>query len=122
MVNRIHKIAVVSNDVEGSVKFYTQTLGMEVVERFPNADDEDYVFLRGGDMLLELMPQKTMQAPVGVHHISFRVDGVDAAAEELKGKGVHMEAEPFDVGVGDIRLAFFNDPNQVRLQLFERPE
>ena len=56
MINRIHKIALVTDDVEGSVEFYTRTLGLEVIERFPNEDDEDFVFLKAGDMILELMP------------------------------------------------------------------
>ena len=122
MINYIHKIAVVTDDVEGAVRFYTKTLGLEVLERFPNEDDEDYVFLKAGDMILELMPQKTMQTEPGFHHISFRVDDADAAAEEVKGNGVAMEAEPFDVGVGGIRVGFFRGPNQVRLQLFERQQ
>ena len=122
MVNRIHKIALVTDDVEGAVTFYTRTLGLEVMERFPNVDDEDYVFLKAGDIILELMPKKTMQAPVGFHHISFRVDSVNAAAEELRGNGVQMAKEPFDIGIGGIRLAFFDGPNQVPLQLFQRDQ
>lgn len=122
MINQIHKIAVVTGDVEGAVEFYTQTLGLEVVERFPNEDDEDYVFLKAGDMLLELMPKKTMGTEEGFHHISFKVDSTDGAAEELKGKGVEMEMEPTDVGVGGIRIGFFRDPNGVKLQVFERNE
>jgi catechol 2,3-dioxygenase-like lactoylglutathione lyase family enzyme len=121
-VNRIHKIALVTDDVEGAVKFYTETLGLEVLERFPNEDDEDFVFLKAADMMLELMPKKTMQAEEGFHHISFRVDSVDASAQELKDKSVKMEIEPFDPGVGGLRLAFFRGPNQVLLQLFERDE
>ena len=120
MINRIHKIAVVTDDVEGAVRFYTQTLGLEVLERFGNEDDEDYVFLKAGDLILELMPSKSMQAPVGFHHISFAVDSVDEAAQELRDKGVDMVKDPFDVGVGGIRLAFFEGPNGVPLQLFER--
>ena len=120
MIDRIHKIAVVTDDVEGAVRFYTETLGLEVIERFPNEEDEDFVFLKAGDMILELMPKKTMQAEEGFHHISFKVDSVDAGAEELKDKGVEMTQEPFDAGVGGIRLAFFDGPNEVGLQLFER--
>lgn len=56
----------------------------------------------------------------GFHHISFKVDSVDAGAEELKDKGVEMVVEPFDAGVGGIRLAVFSGPNEVKLQLFER--
>jgi catechol 2,3-dioxygenase-like lactoylglutathione lyase family enzyme len=120
MASRIHKIALVTDDVEGAVRFYTQTLGLEVAERFPSEGDGDYVFLRAGDIILELMPSKSMQAPEGFHHISFKVDSVDASAQELRDKGVPMAKEPFDAGVGGIRLAFFEGPGQVRLQLFER--
>ncbi len=119
-IHKIHKIAVVTDDVKGAVEFYTKTLGLEVMERFPAENDEDYVFLKAGDVKLELMPQKTMNAPVGFHHISFEVESVDAAYEELKGKGVKILVEPFDAGVGGIRLAFFEGPDGVRLQLFER--
>ena len=119
MVHKIHKVAVVTDDVEGSVAFYTEKLGMEVMERFPTEGDQDFVFLKAGDITFELMPRKTMGAPEGFHHISFKVESVDAACEELRAKGVKILAEPFDTGVG-IRLAFFEGPNGLRLQLFER--
>ena len=120
MIDRIHKVALVTDDVEGAVKFYTETLGLVVSERFPNEDDEDFVFLKSGDFTLELMPKKTMDADVGFHHISFRVDSVDAGAQALREKGVNMEVAPFDAGVGGIRLGFFKGPDDVLLQLFER--
>lgn len=120
MVHKIHKIALVTDDVEGSVKFYTETLGLEVIERFPVENDEDYVFLKAGDMILELMPKKSMEADEGFHHISFRVDSVDGSTEDLRSKGVTIEKEPFDAGTGGIRLAFFKGPNDMLLQLFER--
>ena len=122
MIHKIHKIALVTDDVEGSVKFYTETLGLEVIERFPVEDDEDYVFLKAGDMILELMPKKSMEAEEGFHHISFRVDNVDGSVQALKDKGVPIEKEPFDAGDGGIRLAFFKGPNDMLLQLFERDE
>lgn len=120
MIDRIHKVALVTDDVEGAVKFYTRTLGLVVSERFPNEDDEDFVFLKSGDFTLELMPKKTMNADVGFHHISFRVDSADAGAQALEEKGTNMEVAPFDAGVGGIRLGFFKGPNDVLLQLFER--
>lgn len=120
MVHKIHKIAIVTDDVEGSVAFYTQKLGMEVMERFPNEGDEDFIFLRAGEVKFELMPKKTMGAPEGFHHISFEVESVDAACEELRAKGVKILVEPFDAGDTGIRLAFFEGPNGLRLQLFER--
>ena len=121
MVQKIHKIAIVSDDIEGAVEFYTQKMGLTVVERFANEDDEDYVFLDAGGILLELMPQKSMGRPSGFHHISFEVDSVVDSAQELKDKGVTITKEPFDVGGGTgITLGFFEGPNELNLQLFHR--
>lgn len=123
MVDKIHKIAVITDDIEGAVAFYTQKLGLTVVERFPTEDDEDYVFLNAGGILLELMPQKTMGQAAGFHHISFEVDSVQDSAQELKDKGVAITKEPFDVGGGTgITLGFFEGPNQLNLQLFHREQ
>ena len=121
MVHKIHKVAVITDDIEGAVAFYTQKLGLTVVERFHNDDDEDYVFLDAGGILLELMPQKTMGQAPGFHHISFEVDSVHDSAQELHDKGIAITKAPFDVGGGTgIRLAFFEGPNQLNLQLFHR--
>jgi catechol 2,3-dioxygenase-like lactoylglutathione lyase family enzyme len=121
MVHKIHKIAIVTDDIEAAVEFYTGKLGMTEVERFANEDDEDYVFLDAGGILLELMPQKSVDHPPGFHHISFAVDSVDESARELADKGVTITKEPFDVGGGTgIRLGFFEGPNQLSLQLFHR--
>ena len=123
MVHKIHKIAVVTDDIEGAVAFYTQKLGLTVVEHFATEDDEDYVFLDAGGILLELMPQKTMEQDPGFHHISFEVDSVEDSAQELKDKGVSITKEPFDVGGGTgITLGFFEGPNQLNLQLFHREQ
>jgi catechol 2,3-dioxygenase-like lactoylglutathione lyase family enzyme len=121
MVHKIHKIAIITDDIEGAVQFYTQKLGLTVLERFENEDDEDYVFLDAGGILLELMPQKTMGQDPGFHHISFDVDNIEDSAQELKDKGVTITKEPFDVGGGTgIKLGFFEGPNQMNLQLFHR--
>ena len=120
MIGNIHKIAVVSDDIEGAVRFYTETLGLTELERFPNEDDEDFVFLKAGNIILELMPQKTMQEDVGFHHISFKVGNVDASVGDLEAAGVDIAVEPFDAEGTDIRLSFFNGPNDVLLQLFQR--
>ena len=92
-----------------------------MVERFHNDDDEDYVFLDAGGILLELMPQKSMGQDPGFHHISFKVDSVEDSSQELKDKGVTITKEPFDPdGENGITLGFFEGPNQLNLQLFHR--
>ena len=36
MTHKIHKIAIISDDIEGAVEFYTKKLGLTVMERFAN--------------------------------------------------------------------------------------
>jgi catechol 2,3-dioxygenase-like lactoylglutathione lyase family enzyme len=120
MINNLHKIGVVTGNVAKAEEFYTKILGLEVVERFPSDVGEDYVFMQAGSVKVELLPQKAMNAPEGVHHLSFRVESVDEGCAYLKSKGVKILVEPFDAGVGGIRLAFFEGPDGLRLQLFER--
>ena len=123
MVRVIHKIAIVTDDIEAAVRFYTEKLGLTVAERFPSGEadeDEDYVFLDAGGITLELMPAAAVDEPPGFHHISFRVDDIDGAVEELDQQEVKILKEPFNPGVDGLRLAFFEGPNRMNLQLFER--
>lgn len=122
MLGRLHKVAVVTDDIEGAVQFYTTTFGLQVAERFANEGDEDFVFLKSGDMILELMPQKTMKTDVGFHHISFHVDSLEAATADMRANGVELTGQPIDAGVGGIRFAFLQGPNAVPLQIFQRDE
>ena len=121
MINKIHKIGIVTDNIKDAVEFYTQKLGLKVIERFSNEGDEDYVFLDAGGIILELMPQRTMGSAPGVHHISFKVDEVAACTQELRKNGVTISREPIEVGGGTgISLSFFEGPNQLNLQLFSR--
>jgi len=117
-VSNIHKIAIVVDDLKAAEEFYTKTLGLEAIERFPASEPGDeYIFLRAGDIILELMP--TEAGPVGFHHISFLVDDSGEEMEKLKAQGVKCTAEPFDAGSG-IHIGFFEGPNGLKLQLFNR--
>ena len=118
MIGELHKAAVVAQSVAAAERFYTEVLGLEVMERFPSGTGEDYVFLQAGSTILELMPQAAMGVAPGFHHLSFKVPDVDAAAAALTAQGVHLEKEPFDDS--GLRLAFFRGPDGVLLQLFQR--
>ena len=52
-------------------------------------------------------------------HIGFRVDDMDAAADELKAKGVNFLQEPTQIRPG-VRIAYIEAPDKVRIELCER--
>ena len=115
-----HHIALKSPNFPRAKEFYTQTLGLAIVGGIPGSD---IVFLDIGGTTIELMqgpaPTGADKPGCGFVHMAFEVDDVDAAYAELKGKGVEFFVEPKNVG--DIRLAFFHDPDGNELELFKSP-
>ena len=61
----------------------------------------------------------TIQTKEGLDHFGFAVEDMDAAAEELKGKGVKFVVEPLQVRPG-LKIAYIEAPDKVRIELSER--
>jgi catechol 2,3-dioxygenase-like lactoylglutathione lyase family enzyme len=57
---------------------------------------------------------------LGVRHLAFYVADVDAEAERLRAAGVELTLEPTSA-TGDVRLAFFRDPDGTLLELLSGP-
>lgn len=116
---RSHHIALKAADYSRSKDFYTQVLGFPVVGQIPGSD---VVFIDIGGTTIELMPGPKDDGPRpsrGFVHLAFEVDDVDATYADLSRKGVEFFIEPKNAG--DIRLAFFRDPDGNELELFHSP-
>jgi len=117
---RSHHIALKVADVSVAKRFYTETLGFRVQGQIPG---KEIYFIDIGGTSIELMGAEggveAGQPTAGFVHLAFEVDDVDATYEELRAKGVRFTVQPRDVG--DIRLAFFTDPDGNTLELFRSP-
>jgi len=115
-----HHIALRTPQFAASKAFYTETLGFPIVGQIPG---RDVVFIDIGGVTIELVSAEAGAASVkpsyGLAHLAFQVDDVDPADAELSGKGVPVFIEPRNMG--DIRLAFFRDPDGNELELFNCP-
>jgi len=115
---RSHHIALKTPDFQRAKAFYTEVLGFDVVGDIPG---RDIIFIDIGGTTIELIgteAQPTGEEPqTGLVHLAFEVDDVDATFQELKEKDVVFHIEPTQVG--DIRLAFFRDPDGNPLELFK---
>jgi glyoxylase I family protein len=115
---RSHHIALKATDYARSKAFYTETLGFRIVGHL----GENIVFVDIGGTTIELMggAKPAQERPSGgLVHMAFEVDDVDKTYADLKAKGVQFFVEPKNVG--DIRLAFFRDPDGNELELFRSP-
>lgn len=111
------------SNMEESLKFYTETLQMEMdfeVEIL----GKRCVFLKKGTLSLELEEVKSKSQPpagfpeFGLSHLAFKVDDIEAAANELKSRGGQFLIPPFQVRPTR-KTAFLKAPDGVLVQLVE---
>lgn len=112
------KIGLRVADLRGALDFYTGLLGMEVLERFPQPDGTENVFLDGGSVILELMPGRRDGEAV-LHHIALGAGSTEETAARLEASGAVLEMRPVVVE-NTIHLADFRDPDGLRIRLFHR--
>jgi glyoxylase I family protein len=114
-----HHIAMKTPDFRRAKTFYTETLGFPIAGKL----GDNIVFIDIGGTTIELMATGDMppeQRPAcGLMHLAFECDDVDATYGDLAAKGVEFHVQP--KSVGDIRLAFFKDPDGNELELFQSP-
>jgi catechol 2,3-dioxygenase-like lactoylglutathione lyase family enzyme len=114
-------------DVETTARFYGEMF-VGVVFRRPGGGPTSIteVDLAGVKLFLSPAPAEDALEPeigrsrLGVWQLSFRVEDLDAAVTELKGKGAAF-TKPAVVLASGARAAFFEGPDGVEIELIQRP-
>ena len=114
---RIVKIGIEVEDIEASLAFYHGICNMPILERFPQPDGGECIFLDAGSIILELMSPKTSEEHL--HHIAFGVDDVTEAVRSFREQKVTISMEPVIVEE-NIHLADIRDADGMRVRLFHR--
>jgi methylmalonyl-CoA/ethylmalonyl-CoA epimerase len=116
MLGRIDHIGVATDDLDGAIALYEETLGMPVAYRETvESQGVEAVLLDVGDGHVELLRPLGPDTPVGkylekkgpgLHHVAYAVDDIDGVLSSLKEAGIEMiDSEP-RVGIRDSRVAF----------------
>ena len=116
MLGRIDHIGVATDDLDGAIALYEETLGMPVAYRETvESQGVEAVLLDVGDGHVELLRPLSPDTPVGkylekkgpgLHHVAYAVDDIDGVLGSLKEAGIEMiDSEP-RVGIRDSRVAF----------------
>jgi glyoxylase I family protein len=125
-IKRIHHAAIICSDYERSKHFYTEVLGLTVVNETYRAERRSYKLdLQVGDRYqIELFsfpdaPERPSYPEArGLRHLAFEVDDVETAAASLAAQGVAVEPIRTDETSGK-RFTFFADPDGLPLELYE---
>lgn len=108
----VHHVSLNVTDVAESTRFYTDVLGLELLDR------PDFSFggawLAAGAQEIHLLEVSEFEAPEG-QHFALQVDDLDAAIAELGDLGVRLS--PASEIEGVCRQSFFKDPTGNLIEL-----
>lgn len=120
----LHTRMRVSN-MDQTIEFYRDVLGLEVVERkvSPRGSHLAFLAVPNSEELIELCSFPA-SGPVKVQedliHLAFEVDNLDEAIQELTSKRIFITDGPTRTASGS-RFIFIDGPDGYEVELIERP-
>ncbi len=138
----LEHVGIVVKNRDESMDFYTKVLGFKILRKY-ETDTMRVAYLYLEDQLLELNEFYANDKPIGLWHLGFRVEDMDEAMAHFKQQGAELVKEPFEFkpkmyALADVshekllralkphgdktywRIAMFQDPNGVNIELLER--
>ncbi|MBK1810389.1 VOC family protein [Clostridium sp. YIM B02505] len=108
-------------DMEESLKFYNEIIGLKIAERF-NAGEEMQIAMLGetDGPKVELIYDKNQKAfgfKEGIS-IGFQVESLDKAMELLKDKDIPIKRGPISPNPST-KFFFVDDPNGIEVQIVQ---
>ena len=141
MIKNLLHVGIGVHDLEATVKFYTEVMGMEIIYRAHNigekisrvvgVKDAELVVcvVRKGDLRLELIDYKNdkkkarssykEQDEPGILHIAFAVNDIDKEYEKIRARGYEFNAPPMVARENGPKICYFKGPDNVVVELFE---
>jgi methylmalonyl-CoA epimerase len=130
--SRVHHVAIIVRDIESSLAFYRDTLGLPVGLVLPIESDEVIIaFLDVGESKIELVQPTSTTTGVarflekkgeGFHHVCLETPDVDASLAELTQEGVEIIDQEARRGAeGPVAFLHPRSCNGVLVELIEEP-
>ncbi len=113
------------SDMDQTIRFYTEVLGLEVLDRKVSPRGSHLAFLKvpNSETLIELCSFPA-SGPVRVQedlvHLAFEVDSLDRTIESLTAKKIPITDGPTQSSSGS-RFLFIDAPDGYEVELIERP-
>jgi len=113
--------------MDESLAFYTEVLGLEFERRRTIPENKaEVAFVRDpvSGARIELTHwdgKEQFETGEQLDHLAFEVPDLDRFLLKIGAKGVPVAKEPYRISGGSGRIAFVLDPNEVWIELIERP-
>ena len=125
-LSKVHHVAIICSDYAKSLRFYTETLGLEVLAEHyrPERRSHKTDLALGGGYVVELFsfpsppPRVTDPEAAGLRHLAFATDDFDGALADLDAAGTPHEEVRTDEYTGK-RFFFLRDPDGLPVEICE---
>jgi len=121
----LHHVAIIASDYGRSKAFYIDALGFTIVREVWRAERRSWkcdLTIPGAQIELFTFPaappRPSHPEALGLRHLAFTVDDIDAEVARLAGHGIACEPIRVDPHTGQ-RFTFFADPDGLPLELYE---
>ncbi len=106
--------------LEEAVKFYTEVMGFEVVNRY-HGNNKDFVFITDGNITYELVGNKDVEETV-IQHIAYTSTDIEADYEYFKKLDlITMELTQLDfLYENGVKIFFIKGPAGKKIEFVER--
>lgn len=122
MLRKVEHVGIQVRDLDRSIKFYTEVLGLTLRQRLRLNETTELAFVPLGESEIELICKSTEYtfAKEGiVNHLTFTVDDVAGILDHLRTHGVELiHEQPLFLEKLGARIAFFRGPDGEKLELF----
>src|SRR5688572_26982583 len=113
------------SDMEQTIRFYTEVLGLEVADRKTSPRGSHLAFLKvpNSEELIELTsfpPSGPVNVQEDLVHLAFQVESLDETIRELNEKQIKITDGPTRSSSGS-RFLFIDAPDGYEIELIERP-
>lgn len=116
------------NNLEESIKFYTEVLGMSLIREKEYPEGKfSLAFLGYGKETEETVIELTYNWDKSEYdhgnafgHIALEVDDIYKACDEIKKQGTKVIRDPGPMMGSKLLLAFIEDPNGYKIELIEK--
>ena len=116
----VHATIQVKN-LEKSLAFYQDIIGLPIARRFVSGDDTEIVFLGEGETLVELIyveGGEDTNIGNGIA-LGFGVNSLDETMDFIKDKGVEIHSGPFEPSP-TTKFFYVQDPDGLKIQFIEQ--
>lgn len=108
------------NDLEESLEFYQEIVGLEIDRKFDAGPGTKIVFLGDGETKVELVDDENIQeVNIGKDiSLGFEVDSVEKKMDFVQKNDIDIHSGPIEPNP-HIKFFFILDPNGVKIQFVE---